>query len=77
VFGDEIYPLSTYQNVRFESCYQLLLEDKVSLDRGSLQRKSKRIRVRNLLVDVLLGLGSEVFLLCTLATTITQLAIVI
>ncbi len=73
-FDDEAHPLPKYQKDAFESCCKLLQEDAASLAQRSKQHRSSRLRARTLLIDVFNGLGTEVFLLCTLATTITKLS---
>ena len=73
-FDDESHPLPKYQKDAFELCCKLLQEDEASLAQRSKQHRSSRLRARTLLIDVFEGLGAEVFLLCTLATTITKLS---
>lgn len=72
-FDDDTHSLPKYQKDAFESCCQLLQEDGASLAQRSKQHRSSRLRARTLLIDVFDGFGAEVFLLCTLATTITRL----
>lgn len=73
-FDDEIHPLPKYQYKAFELCCDLLREDGTSMAQRSDQHRSSRLRVRTLFTDVFVGLGAEVFLLCTLATSITKLS---
>ncbi|KAF2193618.1 hypothetical protein K469DRAFT_239323 [Zopfia rhizophila CBS 207.26] len=75
-FNTETYPLASSEIRAFKTYYELLKEDASSLKRRSKQRRSARLRVRSLLVDVFFGIGQEVFLLCTLAVSITTLATV-
>ncbi|KAK5079437.1 hypothetical protein LTS08_000013 [Lithohypha guttulata] len=73
-FDDTTYPLPSYQLTKFESCIQLLQESTKSLSHRSSPQSGRRTRVRVLLKDIFLALNSEVFLLCTLAASITTLA---
>lgn len=73
-FGDGACHLSTYQTGPFQLYCELLREDATSLAKRSKQRRSVRLRARTLLVDVFSDLGCEMFLLCTLTTTISTLA---
>jgi hypothetical protein len=73
-FNDDVYPLNDNQNKRFESYLELLREDENSINKGSIQRTSRRRKVRMLLRNIFLSLGVDVFLLCTLSTSITELA---
>jgi hypothetical protein len=73
-FDDDACHLSTHQSGAFQLCYELLREDVTSLAARSKQRRSVRLRARTLLVDVFNDLGCEMFLLCTVATTISTLA---
>lgn len=75
-FDDEMHPLPSYQQSKFDLCCELLQEDAASLAGKSRQRQSIRLRVRALLTDIFSDLGGEVFLLCTLAVPITTLATV-
>jgi len=75
-FDDEMHPLPSYQQSKFDLCCELLQEDAASLAGKSRQRQSIRLRVRALLTDIFSDLGGEVFLLCTLAAPITTLATV-
>jgi hypothetical protein len=73
-FDDDTYPLSKHQNDAFQRCYELLKEDAISLAKRSKQRRSVRLRARNLLVDVFKSTGRDTFLLCILAACISTLA---
>lgn len=73
-FDDDTHPLPKYQKDAFELCCILLQEDTASLAQRSKQHRSSRLRARTLLIDVFNGLGAGVFLLCTLAATITKLS---
>ncbi len=75
-FDDEMHPLPSYQQSKFDLCCELLQEDAASLAGKSRQRQSIRLRVRALLTDIFSDLGGEVFLLYTLAAPITTLATV-
>ena len=76
-FDDDTYPLPKHQHTAFQLCSELLSEDDVSLASRSKQRRSVRSRARTLLIHVLEGLGSELFFICTLATSISTLATVV
>ena len=69
-FDDSPVPLPKYQNDGFTLCCELLREDQVSLAKRSKQRRSTRVQAHTLLSDIFLGVGPEVFLLCTLSTSI-------
>ena len=75
-FDDDAYPLPKHQKDAFELCCELLKEEETSMANRSKQRRSIRYRARTLLSDVFSGVGPEVFLLCTLCTTISKLATV-
>ena len=75
-FDDDPYPMPKHQKDAFELCCELLKEDETSMARQSRQRRSTRYRARTFLRDVYSGVGPEVFLLCTLCTTIPKLATV-
>jgi len=75
-FTDQAYPLLTYQKAKIQPYDHLLQESKESLSKGSIQRKSRRTRVRTVLQDIYSVFGVEVFFLCTQATTITELGTV-
>ena len=75
-FDDDAYPLPKHQKDSFELCCELLKEEETSMAKRSKQRRSTRYRARTLLSDVFSGVGLEVFLLCTLCTTISKLATV-
>jgi hypothetical protein len=72
-FHDDKLPLLSYQASAFNSCLELLQEDEASLSRLTKQRRSDRLKVRTFMSDVYLGVGSEVFLLCIITTTITRM----
>ncbi len=76
-FDDDAYPLPKHQIDRFRSCCELLVEDDDSLRKRSKQRRSCRAKVKTLLGDVFLSVGPEVFLLCTIAATISTLGQVV
>jgi len=73
-FDHGAYPLPKHQKDAFDLCCDLLKEEETSLAKRSKQRRSTRSRAHTLLSDVFLGVGPEVFLLCTLCTTISKLA---
>lgn len=73
LFRETKVSLSTYQKHQFEECFTLLREDELTPVKGE-RREDRRKRTRTLLADVFLVLGSEVFLLCTLAASITKLS---
>ncbi|KAF1361327.1 hypothetical protein EJ07DRAFT_112110 [Lizonia empirigonia] len=72
-FHDDKLPLLSYQASAFNSCLDVLQEDGASLSRLTKQRRSDRLKVRTFMTDVYLGVGSEVFLLCIITTTITRM----
>lgn len=74
MFDDDPHPLSTYQSRAFYLCCDLLWESEASQAQRSRQHRISRKRVRNLLIDVYRDLGADVFLLCTLAASISKLA---
>jgi len=74
-FEDETHPLLERQQAAFSACYALLREA-LSLNQIPKQSYSRKKRAYTLLVDVLLGVGPEVFLLCTLSSNISKLATV-
>ena len=73
---EDAYPLPKHQMDAFELCCDVLTEEETSLAKRSKQRRSSRSRAYTLLGDVFLGAGPEVFLLCTLCTSISKLATV-
>jgi hypothetical protein len=73
IFDDNTYPLLSDQTDAFKSCYDLQREDAVSLEKRSKQRRSQRVPARTLLMDVFLGVGPEVFILCVLALPMSKL----
>ena len=70
-FDENAYPLAKYQQDAFQLCCDLLREPNVS---KPTKRDYARLRARTLLLDVFTGLGAEVFVLCTLAVSITDLS---
>jgi hypothetical protein len=72
--NENAHLLSENQGKSFQLCCELLREKATSLAKRSRSRRSVRLRARSLLVDVFTGLGPEVFLLCTLAASISNLA---
>jgi hypothetical protein len=75
-FNNKNFTLLSRQVNAFRPFYELLQEEEASINKRSSARKSVRLRVRALLEDVFTTLSLEVFLLCTLSTSITKLAIV-
>lgn len=73
-FSDVPLPLLSYQLNGFESYYGILRESEESLAGLSRQRRSERTRICDLLADVFVAVGAEVFLLCVFAVPITALA---
>jgi hypothetical protein len=73
-FGDDAHPLPTYQQDLFRLCCNLLREEPMAQTQKSTKHCYARSRARTLLVDVFTGLGAEVFLLCTLTMSITDLS---
>ena len=70
-FDDNSTPLLSSQLDSYTVVYSLLTQTDDNL---SKQRRSERARLRNLLTDVFLILGTEVFLLCAIAIPITKLS---
>jgi hypothetical protein len=68
--------LLTHQEKRFKSYKLILLEDQSSLAIRSSQDRSRRVRNRDLLVNVFRTLGKEVFVLCIISTAPTNLSVV-
>ncbi|KAH7063260.1 hypothetical protein B0J12DRAFT_164270 [Macrophomina phaseolina] len=75
-FEDGAYTLPSRLEKNFSRWNNLLREDETSLMKRSSARRSIRGRARILLGDVYKALGSEVLVLCTLATSVTKLATV-
>jgi hypothetical protein len=73
-FDESTRTLTAKQNDAFDVWCDLLRENDRRLAKRSKERRSKRLRARALLEHVFTELGPEVFLLCTLATSITWLA---
>ena len=69
-FDDETSTLPTHQQNTFSKVYNSLRDPSAI----SSSQKSRVARVHALLMDAYVQLGSEVFLLCALATTITNLS---
>jgi len=74
IFDDDICSLDEDQHNAFQSCCGLFQEEAASLEKRSTAQRYRILRVRKLLQQVFLHLGAEVFLLCTLATSITTLS---
>ncbi|KAF2843882.1 hypothetical protein T440DRAFT_559887 [Plenodomus tracheiphilus IPT5] len=72
-FDDEKVPLLSCHAAALKTAIDLLLEDEVSLEKRSKQRRCERLKARTLLVDIYTGVSPEVFMLCIFATTITKL----
>jgi hypothetical protein len=62
----------SHQKKAFQTWRDLLQEDEESLNKRSKQRRSERIRARDLLVDIHSIIGPEAFLLCAIATSISK-----
>jgi len=73
-FSDRLVPLLSYQIQAIQTVYDLLNEDGESIQNRSKQRRSEVSRARELLIDTYLRIGPEVFLLCTIALSISALA---
>lgn len=73
-FDESTRALTAKQSKAFDVWCDLLREGDVQLKKRSKERRSKRLRARALSERVFMELGPEVFLLCTLATSITKLA---
>jgi hypothetical protein len=69
-FDDDTCPLRDDQLAAFHSCCELFQQD---LTLVSKAQRYRVLRTRKLLRDVFLHIGVEVFLLCSLATSITVL----
>ncbi|KAI8628766.1 hypothetical protein F5Y19DRAFT_437224 [Xylariaceae sp. FL1651] len=70
-FNDNSTPLFSSQLDSYTSAYKLVTEN--TDNNLSRQRRSERARARDLLTDVFLILGSEVFLLCAIAIPTSKL----
>ena len=76
LFTDRSYPLPSFQRKRLNDCCLLLKEDNKLRTSKPTQRIRRRLKVQCLLADVYLSFGSELFTLCALAASITDLATV-
>lgn len=74
VFTDRLVPLLSHQLQAFKTIYDLLQEDGESLRKRSKQRRSEVSRVRDLVADIYLRIGPEVFFLCIIALPVSTLA---
>jgi hypothetical protein len=66
--------LLTYQEKRFNSYKLILLEEQSAFAMRSSQDRSRRVRNRDLLVNVFRALGQEIFVLCNISTAPTNLS---
>lgn len=73
-FDDEAHPLLKHQQDAFHLCWDLLRDNPMSQMQKSTKHRYSRLRARTFLFDVFTGLGADVFLLCTLAVSITDLS---
>jgi hypothetical protein len=73
-FADTQQEMLSHQRKAFQTWQDLLQEAEESLNKRSKQRRSERIRARNLLVDIHSDIGPEAFLLCAIATSISRWA---
>lgn len=64
----------SHQLQAFKTIYDLLQEDGESLRKRSKQRRSEVSRARDLVADIYLRLGPEVFFLCIIALPVSTLA---
>jgi hypothetical protein len=74
-FHDTEFPLSTAQENRLKKVQELLFETTQSQNNGSVDRRCRRRIARTFLLDVFRSLGCEIFLLCSLVFTITELSL--
>ncbi|ORX94400.1 hypothetical protein BCR34DRAFT_499290 [Clohesyomyces aquaticus] len=72
-FDDSTTSLLQGQQKAFDLCCELLRSDAQTVETKSKSTRSLRLRARQLLKDVFQSLGAEVFLLCTVGTTVTNL----
>lgn len=73
-FDDDTCELLLCQQSAFELCCALIQESKDSLKKRSRQRRSVVIRARSFLANIFHALGREVFLLCSIAVSISKLS---
>jgi len=73
-FDNDMSSLLLNQDHAFILYYDLLGEDTEKLARQSSSRRSVRLQARELLTDVFRSLGPKVFLLFTLAVSISKLS---
>ncbi|KAF1992732.1 hypothetical protein P154DRAFT_528256 [Amniculicola lignicola CBS 123094] len=73
-FDEDPCPLLSYQIDAFRSYLKILLENEDSLEVQPKQRRSEKKRVRNVLADIFVGVGTEVFILCTIAIPVSYLS---
>jgi hypothetical protein len=73
-FDDDAHPLLRHQQDAFQLCCDLLRDNPMSQTQKSTKHRYSRLRARTFLLDVFTGLGADVFLLCTLAVSITDLS---
>lgn len=73
-FDDTPHPLLGYQQDAFQRCCDLLRDSTMSQTQKPTKHLYSRLRARTFLLDVFTGLGAEVFLLCVLAVSITDLS---
>jgi hypothetical protein len=73
-FHENNRSLRTEEEKLFKSWLTLLEETYDTLEERSTSWRSTRVQARTLLCDIFAKIGPEVFLLCTLTTTISKLA---
>ena len=73
-FDDDAHPLLRRQQDAFQLCCDFLRDNPMSQTQKSTKHRYSRLRTRTFLLDVYTGLGADVFLLCSLAVSITDLS---
>jgi hypothetical protein len=71
-FDGSTHPLSEEESEAFLAWHALLQESATALSKRKRQTRSTRLRARSQIVDIFVSVGAEVFLLCTLSTTISK-----
>ncbi|PSN58861.1 hypothetical protein BS50DRAFT_450900, partial [Corynespora cassiicola Philippines] len=72
-FIDETFPPNSGQLRSFALYLALFKESQQSLMKRSKQRRSVRLRARDILVDIFFGIGKDLFLLCIFKVPISKL----
>ena len=73
-FDESAYVLPSHQLKALETCLNLITEDPDKAAQFSKPRRNAREHARTALKDIFSGVAPEVFLLCSLSTSISRLA---